>query len=142
MSRGLFFAAAAALTVASSLTAASAVPAAIGASLQPSDAAITKVQYYGGDVYSSPLELPGAVIGGALSFLAGGPSNGYYAPSSGYDAQPYGQYGGAPYGGAPYGGGSLDDRMDACAARYYSFDPTSGTYTTYEGYQVLCPYLR
>ena len=89
MSRGLFFAAAATLTVLSSLTAASAMPASIGASLQPTDAAITRVQFY-------------------------------------------------PY---PYYGG-WDERIAACAANFVSFDPTTGTYTTYEGFQVLCPFLR
>jgi hypothetical protein len=123
MSRGLFFAAAATLTVLSSLTAASAMPASIGASLQPTDAAITRVQYYPGYDYGSPLDLPAAVIGGTLGFVAG-------ALSTGYDGQPYPYY------------GSWDERMAACAANYVSFDPTTGTYTTYEGFQVLCPFLR
>ena len=123
MSRGLFFAAAATLTVLSSLTAASAMPASIGASLQPTDTAITRVQYYPGNDYGSPLDLPAAVIGGTLGFVAG-------ALSTGYDAQPY-----------PFSG-TWDERMAACAANYVSFDPTTGTYTTYEGFQVLCPFLR
>jgi hypothetical protein len=123
MSRGLFFAAAATLTVLSSLTAASAMPASIGASLQPTDAAITRVQYYPGYDYGSPLDLPAAVVGGTLGFVAG-------ALSTGYDGQPY------PYYNA------WDERMAACAANYVSFDPATGTYTTYEGFQVLCPFLR
>ncbi len=123
MSRGLFFAAAVTLTVLSSLTAASAMPASIGASLQPTDAAVTRVQYYPGYDYGSPLDLPAAVIGGTLGFVAG-------ALSTGYDKQPYPYY------------GSWDERMAACAANYVSFDPTTGTYTTYEGFQVLCPFLR
>ena len=123
MSRGLFFAAAATLTMMSSLTAASAMPASIGASLQPGDPAITKVQYYPGYDYGSPLDLPAAVVGGTLGLVAG-------ALSGGYDAPPY-----------AYGGG-WDERMAACAANFISFDPTTGTYTTYEGFQVLCPFLR
>ena len=71
MSRGLFFAAAATLTVLSSLTAVSAMPASIGSSLQPGDAAITKVQYYTGYDYGSPLDLPAAVIGGTLGLVTG-----------------------------------------------------------------------
>jgi hypothetical protein len=86
MSRGLLFAAAATLTVLSSLTAASATPASIGASLQPTGAAITRVQYYPGYDYGSPLDLPAAVIGGTLGFVAG-------TLSTGYDGQPYPYYG-------------------------------------------------
>ena len=124
MSRGLFLAAAATLTVLSALTPASAMPASIGASLQPSDAAITKVQYYPDYTYGSPLDLPAAVIGGTLGFVAGALSTTPYGP---YD---------------PSFGPSWADRMAACAANYISFDPMSGTYTTYEGFQVLCPFLR
>jgi hypothetical protein len=29
-----------------------------------------------------------------------------------------------------------------CQDRFRSFDPATGTYTTYEGETVLCPYLR
>ena len=123
MSRVLYFVAAATLTVLSSLTAVSAMPASIGASLQPGDAAITKVQYYTGYDYGSPLDLPAAVIGGTLGLVTG-------AFNSGYNAQPYPYY------------GTIEERMDACAANYVSFDPTTGTYTTYEGFQVLCPFLR
>jgi hypothetical protein len=123
MSRVLYFAAAATLTVLSSLTAASAMPASIGSSLQPADAAITKVQYYTGYDYGSPLDLPAAVIGGTLGLVTGAFNSGYYS-------QPYPYY------------GTIDERMAACAANYVSFDPTTGTYTTYEGFQVLCPFLR
>ena len=123
MSRGFLFAAAATLTMMSSLTAASATPASIGASLSE-DPAITKVQYYPGYDYGSPLDLPAAVVGGTLGFVAGALS----ATTSG----PY------DYGVGP----SWDDRMAACAANYISFDPSTGTYTTYEGFQVLCPFLR
>ncbi len=126
MSRGLFFAAAATLTVLSSLTAASATPASIGASLQPGDAAITKVQYYSGDDYGSPLDLPAAVIGGTLGLVTGAFSDSTY----GY------------CGGGSSCFPSYADRVAACAANYLSFDPFTGTYTTYEGFQVLCPFLR
>jgi hypothetical protein len=125
MSRGLFFAAAATLTVLSSLTAASAMPASIGASLQPADAAVTRVQFYPGYDYGSPLDLPAAVIGGTLGFVAG-------ALSTTTNFGPY----------DPNFGPSWDERMAACAANYISFDPTTGTYTTYEGFQVFCPFLR
>ena len=121
MSRGLLLAAAAILTVASNLTAASAMPA-IGASVQPVPSAITKVQFDPG--YGSPLDLPAAVIGGTLGFVAGALSASTVGP---YDAN---------------FGPSWNDRMAACAATYFSFDPSTGTYTTYEGWQVLCPFLR
>ena len=123
MSRGLFLAAVATLTMMSSLTAAHAVPASIGASLQPGDSAVTKVQYYPG-YYVNPLDLPAAVVGGTLGFVAGALS-----------ATTFGPYG-------PGFGPSWDERMAACAANYISFDPSTGTYTTYEGFQVLCPFLR
>ncbi len=123
MSRGFFCAAAAALTVLSSLTAVSAMPASIGASLQPDAASITKVQYYPGYV-TSPLDLPAAVVGGTLGFVAGALSATTIGP---YD---------------PAFGWSWDQRMAACAANFISFDPVTGTYTTYEGFQVLCPFLR
>ena len=124
MSRGIILAAAATLTVLSSWTAVNATPASVGASLQPGEATITKVQYYPDYTYGSPLDLPAAVIGGTLGLVTG-------AFNNGYDAQSY-----------PYYGGTLDERMAACAANYVSFDPTTGTYTTYEGFQVLCPFLR
>lgn len=120
MSRALLLAAAASLTMASNLTAASATPASIGASLQPAPSTIEKVQFYP----ATPLDLPAAVVGGTLGFVAGALSATAGAPfDPGFDP-------------------SWNDRMAACAANYYSFDPSSGTYTTYEGYQVLCPFLR
>jgi hypothetical protein len=45
----------------------------------------------------------------------------------------------APYGGA-YGYGR-GDAMAACAARFRSFDPGTGTYLSYSGVRMLCPYL-
>jgi len=40
--------------------------------------------------------------------------------------------------------GDYDDGqgMAACARRFSSFDPGSGTYVTYSGERVMCPYLR
>ena len=125
--RGLFLAAAAALTALSTGTAAIAVPASIGAALATDDGAIQKVQFWPGyEFSSSPLDLPAAVIGGTVGLVAGA-----------LNATTYG-----PYPGGPYFGPSYADRMAACAANFQSFDPVSGTYTTYEGFQVLCPFLR
>lgn len=48
----------------------------------------------------------------------------------------------APY--SPYAGGYGYDRggaFAACAARFRSFDPSSGTYLSYSGVRLLCPYL-
>ncbi len=126
MFRGISLAAAATLTVLSSWTAVSAMPASVGASLQTGEAAITKVQYYPEYTYGSPLDLPAAVIGGTLGLVTGG-----------FSDQTYGSYCGGPSCAPSYA-----DRVAACAANYISFDPYTGTYTTYEGYQVLCPYLR
>jgi hypothetical protein len=44
-------------------------------------------------------------------------------------------------------GGIFDDYDDGqgmagCARRFSSFDPGSGTYVTYSGERVMCPYLR
>ena len=38
--------------------------------------------------------------------------------------------------------GDGDSGEAACARRFRSFDPETGTYTTYSGQQVMCPYLR
>ena len=127
MSRGIFLAAAATLTVLSSWTAVSAMPASVGAALNPREAAITKVQYYNPDyTYGSPLDLPAAVIGGTLGLLTGT----FNGTNDGWNC------------GGPSCVPSYADRMAACAANYVSFDPFTGTYTTYEGFQVLCPFLR
>jgi hypothetical protein len=48
----------------------------------------------------------------------------------------------APY--APYAGGYGYDSggaIAACAARFRSFDPATGTYLSYSGLRMLCPYL-
>ena len=55
----------------------------------------------------------GAVIGGALG-----------QRSYGYD-----------------GGGGSEDGMARCSANFRSFDPSTGTYTTYGGETRRCPYL-
>ena len=38
--------------------------------------------------------------------------------------------------------GDGDSGEAACARRFRSFDPETGTYTAYSGQQVMCPYLR
>lgn len=35
-----------------------------------------------------------------------------------------------------------DEAMERCAAQFRSFDPETGTYTSYSGETVVCPYLR
>jgi hypothetical protein len=47
---------------------------------------------------------------------------------------------GTPY--VAYEGPYASDRMELCARRFRSFDPATGTYTTYSGEQLVCPYLR
>ncbi len=37
---------------------------------------------------------------------------------------------------------AAEDAIDRCEARYRSFEPDTGYYTTYGGEQRLCPYLR
>ena len=69
--------------------------------------------YYGGEL----LDVPGEVIAGTADIVGDvleGPA--YVAP-------------------AP------SDGIAACEARFRSFDPATGTYTTFSGEQVLCPYL-
>jgi hypothetical protein len=81
------------------------------------------VQYDSGYDYGSPLDLPAAVIGGTLGLVTGAFSGGWNC-------------------GGPSCVPSYADRMAACAANFQTFDPFTGTYTTYEGFQVLCPFLR
>ncbi len=72
--------------------------------------------YYGGGL----LDIPGEIVGGTAGIATG--------------------ILGAPYGGAyaaPYAGGGIA----ACQRRFRSFNPATGTYTTYTGEQVVCPYL-
>jgi BA14K-like protein len=88
-------------------------------------APIVPVRYYGPGYYyydGGLLDIPGEAIAGAEGIVGGvlaGPRYGY---GYGY---------GYELGGAA-----------ACAREYRSFDPATGTYTTYSGEQVLCPYLR
>jgi hypothetical protein len=80
--------------------------------------------YYGyGPYYRDHglLDIPGDVVAGVVG---GVPGDGYA----------YGYRPGYAYG---YGSGAA-----ACARNFRSFDPETGTYTTYAGEQVLCPYLR
>jgi hypothetical protein len=124
--KALLFAAAAALAATPTLAPANAEPAASGGlALQGSAAPhVLNVQYYGyreygyGPYYGGGLlDVPGEVIAGTADVVGDvleGPA--YVAP-------------------AP------SDGIAACEARFRSFDPATGTYTTYSGEQVLCPYL-
>jgi hypothetical protein len=88
---------------------------------------ITRVQYveypgyyaYDGDYYGPRVfDLPGAVLGDTAVAVGG------------FLAAPDGFYG--PYSGTG---------VAACARRFRSFNPATGTYTAYTGEQVVCPYL-
>jgi hypothetical protein len=118
---GLLLAAAAALTALPALTAANAVPASAGLALDAGDAAIVNVQFYDPCCAPNPLEIPARIVGGALGLVTGAVSGAFWGP--------------------PYYGATYDDRVAACFANYQSFDPSTGTYTTYEGWQVVCPFL-
>ena len=124
--KALLFAAAAALAA---LAPANAVPAASsGLALQgPAAPHALNVQYYAyrddrgfgyGPRYGGGLlDIPGEVIAGTVGIVGDvleGPD--YVAPYP-------------------------SDGIAACEARFRSFDPATGTYTTYSGEQVLCPYL-
>jgi hypothetical protein len=63
-----------------------------------------------------------AIIGGAIAS-----SDRYY--DGGYRRSYY------------YSGGGGDAGYERCAQQFRSFDPGSGTYTTYGGQTVRCPYL-
>ncbi len=123
--KGLFLAAAAALTALPAMSAANAVPVTAGFALQTGDAAIVNVQYADPCCgLPNPLEIPARIIAGTVGLVAGVAT------------------GGAVWGPPYYSwGGTWDDRVAACFANYQSFDPVSGTYTTYEGWQVVCPFL-
>jgi hypothetical protein len=69
-----------------------------------------------------------AIVGGMIA--AQRPAYGY-APAYGY---------GPTYGYGPQRG-YVSSGWDECAARFRSLR-ADGTYTTYDGRQVLCPYLR
>ena len=111
--KGLLFAAAAML----------ALPAAMPAAAQ-TVYGITEVQYLeypGYYVYGGPplLDIPGTVIGDTAAVVGG--------------------VVGAPY--AYYGTPYAEAGVAACARRFRSFDPATGTYTAYTGEQIVCPYL-
>jgi hypothetical protein len=127
--KALLFAAAAALAATPALAPANAVPAATsGLALQgPAAPHALNVQYYAYQGYREYgygprygvglLDIPGEVIAGTVGVVGDvleGPA--YVAPYP-------------------------SDGIAACEARFRSFDPATGTYTTYSGEQVLCPYL-
>ncbi len=119
---GLLLAVAAALTALPALTAANALPISAGLGLDAPDAAIVNVQFYDPCCAPNPLEIPARIVGGALGLVTGAVSGVFWGPPS-------------------YFGGSYDERVAACFANFRSFDPSTGTYTTYEGWQVVCPFL-
>jgi BA14K-like protein len=118
-------------TVAIALGALLAVPAAqaqtpgsAAGSLQGSAAeqVLTKVQYYSnGDYYGS---------------------RGRYYSDDDWDADEDSSFGAAAPFAAGSGGYEAASPEELCRARFRSFDPETGTYTTYDGDTVLCPYLR
>ncbi len=126
--RGLLLAAAAALAVLPAITPAASEPASAGFALKGNAPAAAKVAYYGypgyygygyygyGPYYGGPLDVPGDVLAGTAGVA--------------------GDILGAPYAG-PYPRAGIV----ACARHFRSFNPATGTYTTYSGEQVLCPYL-
>jgi len=81
------------------------------------------------------LGLGGAILGGALagSYYYGRPR--YYGYSGYYDYDDY-DYGPTYYYGGGYGGGEA-----RCRATFRSYDPSTGTYTGYDGLTHRCPYL-
>ena len=127
--KALLFAAAAALAALPALAPASAEPAASGGlALQgPAAPNVLNVQYhayrgdreygYGPYYGGGLLDVPGEVIAGTAGIV------------------------GDVLEGPAYAGPYPSDGIAACEARFRSFDPATGTYTTYSGEQVLCPYL-
>ncbi|MGO9544415.1 MAG: BA14K family protein [Rhodomicrobium sp.] len=128
--KGLLFAAAAALAALPALTPAAAEPGSPRSAPLSSPAGITQVQYYGPGYYGyhrwhygygpyydgGLLSVPGDVIAGtagAVGDVLGGPYTGPYARAG----------------------------VAACERHFRSFDPATGTYTTYSGERVTCPYL-
>lgn len=90
-------------------------------------AANAQVYYY--DYPAGPLALPADALAAGLEVG----TLGLFGPGPAYPvryAYPGGYYG---YGNAA---------VAACASRFVSFDPATGTYMTYSGVRVLCPYLR
>ena len=125
----LLFAVAAALAALPVLAPANAEPSASsGLALQgPAAPHALNVQYYAYQGYreygygprygGGLLDIPGEVIAGTADVVGDVLEGPAYA--------------------APY----PSDGIAACEARFRSFDPATGTYTTYSGEQVLCPYL-
>ncbi|MGO8952542.1 MAG: BA14K family protein [Rhodomicrobium sp.] len=123
--KALLLAAAAALAAIPALTPAASEPASAGLALQGNPAGVTNVQYYvypGGGYYYGYrpyyrdyglLDIPGDVILGTTGLVGTAPA-GPWTPGA----------------------------VAACARAFRSFNPATGTYTTYSGEQVLCPYLR
>jgi hypothetical protein len=118
-------------TVAIALGALLAIPAAqaqaIGATAGPlqrgaAAQALTKVQYYSDRGYQ-------------------GEPGGDYA-DSGWDADEDSGFSAAGPADAETGAYEDASGEELCRARFRSFDPETGTYTTYDGDTVLCPYLR
>ncbi|MGO9544414.1 MAG: BA14K family protein [Rhodomicrobium sp.] len=75
----------------------------------------------------------------------------YGGDDTAYRSRYYGNtyYGSEGDDGTYYGGqysayaGAYEERgAAACAREFRSFDPASGTYSTYDGRQVVCPYLE
>lgn len=134
---GLAIAAAAAIGL---LTAgqANAVPSATGA---PSAAsAIETVQYrHGHDWHGGSRNSWGRGVGPFIGGLATGAIIGGAITGRRYYDDGY--YGRSYYDDG-YSGGGGDDAYARCAARFRSFDPSTGTYTSYAGETVVCPYLR
>ncbi|MGO9475335.1 MAG: BA14K family protein [Rhodomicrobium sp.] len=108
--------------------------------------------YYGSPYYSGGYD-DGRYYGGA--YVSG--SSAYDGYGSRYDGRTYDDgrydrasydrpayYGGAYYAGSNYGahGGAYGESgVAACEREFRSFDPASGTYVTYGGEVLPCPYL-
>jgi hypothetical protein len=119
--KALLFAAAAALATLPALTPAAAEPASSGLALQSHAAPnVLNVQYYADPGYREYGY--GPYYGGGLLDIPG-------------------EIVGDVLASPVYEGAHPSDAIAACEARFRSFDPASGTYTTYSGEQVLCPYL-
>jgi BA14K-like protein len=78
--------------------------------------------YYGGPYDGGGLfDVPADVIGGTEAFVGGVLGNTL---------------------GGGYGYGYGRSAIVACERRFRSFDPATGTYRTYSGERVMCPYLQ
>jgi hypothetical protein len=126
--KALLFAAAATLATLPPLTPAAAEPASSGLALQSHAAPnVLNVQYYADPGYreygygpyygGGLLDIPGEIVAGTAGVV------------------------GDVLASPVYEGAYPSDAIAACEARFRSFDPATGTYTSYSGEQVLCPYL-